>query len=73
VYVCSKVVHRAQPTIHLWHMDEKFGGIAVQKRKWLHTQHGVPTDHFAKIGGPSGVECSPYKRYEEGHCLSFIH
>jgi hypothetical protein len=71
--VRSKAVHKAQSAIHLWHMDEKFGGIAVQNRKRLHTQHGVPTNHFADIGGPNGVECSPYKRYEEGHCSSFIH
>ena len=59
VYVHSKAACKDQPAIHLWHMDERFGGIAVQKRKQLHTQHGVPTDHFVDVGGPNGVECTP--------------
>jgi hypothetical protein len=54
---------KEQPAIHLKHMEERFGGIAVQKREQVRTQQGVPTDHLADMGGPNIHRRQPRLRY----------
>jgi hypothetical protein len=44
-------------------MENKFGGMAVQKRKRVRTQHGVPTDHLANMGCPNVCCRQPRPRY----------
>jgi hypothetical protein len=39
--------------IRLWHMEEKFGSLTVQKKGCARTQHGIPTDHLADMDGPN--------------------
>jgi hypothetical protein len=53
VHVCTEAVHKDQLAIHFQHMEERFGGIAMQKREHERTQHKVPTDHLADMDGLS--------------------
>jgi hypothetical protein len=51
VYVHMKTARKEQLAICLWHVEEKFGGLTVQKKGHVRTQHGVPTDHLADMDG----------------------
>jgi hypothetical protein len=46
-------------------MEERCGGIAMQKKERVCAQHGVPTDHFADIGGLNERRHQPRPRYAE--------
>jgi hypothetical protein len=47
VYVYTKTTCKEQLTIHLRHMEERFGSLTVWKKGRVCTQHEVPTDHLA--------------------------
>jgi hypothetical protein len=49
--VHTKTAHKEQPVICLQHMEEKFGGLTVQKKGRVRTQHGVPTNQLADMDG----------------------
>jgi hypothetical protein len=53
VYVHTKTARMEQSVICLRHMEEKFGGLTMQKKGCAHTQHGVPTNHLANMDGPN--------------------
>jgi hypothetical protein len=57
--------HVRTNVIHLWHIEEKFGGIVALKREWVRTQHRVTTDHLANMGGPTVHRRQPRLRYVE--------
>jgi hypothetical protein len=44
VYVHMMTARKEQPTIRLQHMEEKFGGLTVQKKGRARTLHRVPTN-----------------------------
>jgi hypothetical protein len=63
VYVRTEAAHKKQPSIHLWHLEEKFGGRTMQKKGRARTQHGVPTDHLASMDGLNIRRHQPRPRY----------
>jgi hypothetical protein len=63
VHVCMEPARKEQPVIHLWHMEESFGGVAVQKKERERTQHEVPTNHLANMDGSSVRRHQPRLRY----------
>jgi hypothetical protein len=54
---------KEQPAICLRHMEEKFGGLNMPKKGRAHTQHGVPTNQLADMGGPNVRRRQPRPRY----------
>jgi hypothetical protein len=58
VYVRTDVERKGQPAIHLWHLEERFGSLSVQKER-ARTQHTVPTNHLANMDGPSAPRHQP--------------
>jgi hypothetical protein len=65
VYVYTKATRKEQPAIRLQHMEERFGGLTVQKKGRAHTQNGVPIDHLANMDGPNVRHHQPRPRYEK--------
>jgi hypothetical protein len=63
VYVHTKTRHKEQPTIRLWHMEEKFGGLTVPKKGHALTQHVVPTNQLADMDGPNVRRRQPRPHY----------
>jgi hypothetical protein len=59
--VHTKTARKEQPGIHLRHMEEKLGGLTVQKK--ARTQHGVLTDHLADMDGSNIRRCQPRPWY----------
>jgi hypothetical protein len=57
VYVHMKTAHKEQSAIHLQHMKDKFGGLTIQKKGRVCTQHEVPTNHLADMDGPNIRHC----------------
>jgi hypothetical protein len=46
VHMHTKAACKEQPAIRFRCMEERFSGVAVQKREHEHTQYRVSTDHF---------------------------
>jgi hypothetical protein len=63
VYVHIEAAHQEQLAIRLRHMDERFDGLTMRKKRHVGTQHGVPTDHFADMDGPNVCRRQPRLRY----------
>jgi hypothetical protein len=63
VHVCTEPERKEQLMIHLWHMEESFGGVAMQKRERERIQHKVPTNHLADMDGSSVRRCQPRLQY----------
>jgi hypothetical protein len=63
VYVYTKTTCKEQLTIHLRHMEERFGSLTVWKKGRVCTQHEVPTDHLADMDGPNICRCQPRPWY----------
>jgi hypothetical protein len=61
--VHMKTAHKEQPTICLRHMEEKFGGLTMPKKRRARTQHGVPTNQLADMDGPNICHRQPRLRY----------
>jgi hypothetical protein len=53
VCVHTKTARKEQPTICLWYMEERFGGLTMPKKGRVCTQHEVPTDHLAYMDCPN--------------------
>ena len=54
VYVYTKTARKDQLVIHLWHMEEKFGGLTLPKKGRACTEHG---------DGPNVCHHQPKPRY----------
>jgi hypothetical protein len=63
VYVHMKTARKKQPAIRLRHMEEKFGGLTVPKKRCARTQHGVPANQLADMDGPNIRRRQPRLRY----------
>jgi hypothetical protein len=63
--VHTKTAHKEQPAIHLRHMEGKFGGLTVPKKRRTRTQHRVPTNQLANMDGSNVRRCQPRSRYTE--------
>ena len=72
VYMHTKVARMVQPAIRLWHMEERFSGLTMQKKGHAHTQHGVPTDHLADMDRLNVHRCQPRPWFaeEEGKSIA---
>jgi hypothetical protein len=63
VYMHTEAARKEQPAIRLWHMEERFGGLTLQKKGRARTQHKVLTDYLADMDGLNVCRPQPRPRY----------
>jgi hypothetical protein len=63
VYGHTKIACKEQLVIRLRHIEEKFGGLTMQKKGRARTQHEVSTDHLADMDDLNICCCQPRPWY----------